>query len=269
LIGFNYYKLIINSNLTIIIILILNSSSITMAHINKAELKKQVEYYLSDKNLMNDRFFHEKISESKDGFIDLTFILSCNKIKQFKLKDAPVDIADAVKESAEVELSADLKQIRRKGSKALPELSAQAKKRDAKAASKEESKKESKGGEEEDKLPELDARGNPILSNNDFENPIIIHFKAEKPAEGFKISWKDVETAVRREFPRLKIVYSRSDPTEGDLAFSSHRLHGAELEKLTATTLKVQEHDVSFSKTLGEELKTFWQKQGGHYQFCI
>ena len=238
-----------------------------MAH-SKAELKKQVEYYLSDKNLVNDRFFHEKISESKDGFIDLTYILSCNKIKQFKLKDATADIAEAIKESAEVEMSADLKQIRRKGSKAVPELSAQAKKRDAKAAGKEESKKESKV-EEEDKLPELDARGNPILSNNDFENPIIIHFKAEKPADGFKISWKDVETAVRKDFPRLKIVYSRSDPTEGDLAFSSHRLNGAELEKLTSTTLKVQEHDVTFSKTLGEELKTFWQKQGGHYQFCI
>jgi hypothetical protein len=26
---------------------------------------------------------------------------------------------------------------------------------------------------------------------------------------------------------------------------------------------------VTFSKTLGEELKAFWQKQGGHYQFCI
>lgn len=207
-----------------------------MAH-SKAELKKQVEYYLSDKNLANDRFFHEKISENKEGWIDLTFILACNKIKSFKLKNASEEVAEAVKDSSEVEVSKDGKQIRRKGAKALPELSA-SKKRDAKAASKEEDKKES-AKEEEDKLPELDARGNPVLSNADFENPIIIHFKAATPAADFKISWKDVEAAVRKDFPRLKIVYSRADPTEGDLALSSHRLNNVELEKLTSTTLKI------------------------------
>lgn len=183
------------------------------------------------------------------------------------MKNPNDEVAEAVKGSTEVEVSEDHKQIRRKGAKALPELSA-SKKREAKAASKEEAKKESTK-EEEDKLPELDARGNVVLSNADFENPIIVHFKAAKPAADFKISWKEVETAVRKDFPRLKIVYSRADPTEGDLALSSHRVHNAELEKLTKATLKIQSHDVSFSKTLGEELKTFWQKQGGHYQFCI
>ena len=193
--------------------------------LSKAELKKQVEYYLSDKNLANDKFFHEKISEGKDGWIELSFILACNKVKSFKLKNPNDEVAEAVKDSTEVEVSADRKQIRRKGTKALPELSA-SKKRDAKAASK-------------DELPELDARGNAILSNADFENPIIIHFKAASPVADFKISWKEVETAVRKGFPRLKIVYSRADPTEGDLAFSSNKLNNAELEKLTKTILKI------------------------------
>ena len=183
------------------------------------------------------------------------------------MKNPNDEVAEAVKGSTEVEVSEDHKQIRRKGAKALPELSA-SKKREAKAASKEETKKESTK-DEEDKLPELDARGNVVLSNADFENPILVHFKAAKPSADFKISWKEVETAVRKDFPRLKIVYSRADPTEGDLALSSHRVHNAELEKLTKATLKIQSHDVSFSKTLGEELKAFWQKQGGHYQFCI
>ena len=205
--------------------------------LSKAELKKQVEYYLSDKNLANDKFFHEKISEGKDGWIELSFILACNKVKSFKLKNPNDEVAEAVKDSTEVEVSADRKQIRRKGTKALPELSA-SKKRDAKAASKEEGKKEN-SKEEEDKLPELDERGNAILSNADFENPIIIHFKAASPVADFKISWKEVETAVRKGFPRLKIVYSRADPTEGDLAFSSNKLNNAELEKLTKTILKI------------------------------
>jgi La domain len=222
-----------------------------MSH-NKAELKKQVEYYLSDKNLTLDKFFNEKLSEGKDGWMDLSFILNCNKIKNLKLKNGPADVAEAIKDSNEVEISEDHKQIRRKGAKPVPEL---AKKRDSKANDKEEKKEDKK--QEEDKLPELDARGNPILANADFENPIIIHFKTGA-ADDFKVNWKEVETAVRTEFPRLKIVYSRADQHEGDLAISSHRLNSAELDKLSQATLKVQDRDFSFSKTTGEELKTFW-----------
>lgn len=137
----------------------------------------------------------------------------------------------------------------------MPEL---VKKRDAKAADKEDKKEEKKN--EEDKLPELDNRGNPILANADFENPIIIHFKtAATPADPtFKVSWKDVEQTVRHDFPRLKIVYSRADQYEGDLAVSSHRPNSAELEKLSSAVLTIQERDFAFSKTLGEELKSFW-----------
>ena len=33
---------------------------------NQSEIKKQVEYYLSDKNLANDNFFYDKISGDKE-----------------------------------------------------------------------------------------------------------------------------------------------------------------------------------------------------------
>ena len=33
---------------------------------NKSEIKKQVEYYLSDKNLSVDNFFYDKISQDKE-----------------------------------------------------------------------------------------------------------------------------------------------------------------------------------------------------------
>ena len=81
-----------------ILFLILNTKNLNMA-LSKAELKKQVEYYLSDKNLVNDRFFHEKLSEGKDGWMDLSFILNCNKIKSLKLKNPAKDVADAVSDS--------------------------------------------------------------------------------------------------------------------------------------------------------------------------
>jgi hypothetical protein len=107
-----------------------------------------------------------------------------------KLKNPQTEISEAIATSTEVELSPDHKLIRRKGNKPVPEL---AKKRDSKASGKEEKKEDKKV--EEDKLPELDARGNPILANADFENPIIIHFKtpATTADPTFKVNWKEIE----------------------------------------------------------------------------
>ncbi len=66
-----------------------------------------------------------------------------------------------------------------------------------------------------------------------------MHFKTENKAGDFKVDWKAVEAAVRKDFPRLKIVYSRADQFEGDLAFSSHKLNTTELDKLAAATVKI------------------------------
>ncbi len=141
---------------------------------------------------------------------------------------------EAVKDSSEVEVNAETNKIRRKGGKPVPEL---IKKRDSKAQGKDDKKEEKK--EEEDRLPELDARGNPVFSNADFENPIIVHYKTSSAATDFKVDWKQVEAAVRKDYPRLKIVYSRADQHGGDLALSSHRLNNAELEKLASATIKI------------------------------
>jgi hypothetical protein len=124
-----------------------------------------------------------------------------------KIKES--DIVDAVKDSADVEVSKDNKQIRRKGNKALPVLEKKGdgvqKKRDAKAASKEEKKGD-------DEAINLDEKGNVILANADFENPAIIHFKtAGKEGDTYKVNWKEVENEVKANFPGLKIVYSRAD----------------------------------------------------------
>lgn len=85
-----------------------------------------------------------------------------------------------------------------------------------------------------------------------------MHFKVGTTATDFKVNWKDVETAVRKDYPRLKIVYSRADQHAGDLALSSHRVNSAELEKLAQATIKISDQDFTFSKTTGEELKDFW-----------
>jgi len=38
----------------------------------KQELKKQMEYYMGDKNLARDDFFRDKIKANKNGYITLT-----------------------------------------------------------------------------------------------------------------------------------------------------------------------------------------------------
>lgn len=172
------------------------------------------------------------------------------------------DILTAVADSTLVETDESGLKVRRKDNKPLPELSganASSKKRDQKAADKEGGAGASEETKVEDALPALDERGNIILVNLDFENPIIIHFKTTTTDEkDYKVNWKDVESAVRKEFPRLKIVYSRADQFMGDLALSSHRINNAELEKLNNAKITIQGREFTFEKTLGEELKQFW-----------
>lgn len=59
----------------------------------------------------------------------------------------------------------------------------------------------------------------------------------------------------------IKVVYSRADKYEGDLAISSHKLNKeqfAELAKLT--NVEVGTKKFAFEETKGEELNEFWQK---------
>lgn len=116
--------------------------------------------------------------------------------------------------SDKLELSKDNKKLRRIGNPALPEPQ---RKRDAKAAE--------KGSTSKPKAPQEDEvgpDGKIILTEKDFDNPMIISFKAEGLAEGeeFKVEWKQVEKGVREKFPGLKLIYSRAGPHDGHLAFS-------------------------------------------------
>lgn len=114
-----------------------------------ADIKKQIEYYLGDANLSKDDFFRDKILEDKaDGYIQLDIFQKCNAIK--KMSITIDDIAKACKDSKDLELSKDLKKIRRTGNKALPEKTGSLKKRDAKASTK---KEESKVEEPEEDIP--------------------------------------------------------------------------------------------------------------------
>lgn len=48
------------------------------------QIREQIEYYLSDGNLRNDKFFREQIQADKEGWVLITHFLNCNKIKAQK-----------------------------------------------------------------------------------------------------------------------------------------------------------------------------------------
>lgn len=40
----------------------------------------------------------------------------------------------------------------------------------------------------------MDEKGNPILVNADFVDPVIVHFKTQgKDGDSFKVNWKEIE----------------------------------------------------------------------------
>merc|ERR1719336_1111326 len=84
-------------------------------------VRKQVEYYLSDENLRHDKFFHEKISADPDGWLDMSLILSCNKMKAMSAtKEA---VVKALEES-KLELKEGNVAVRRPGNAPLPKYEA-------------------------------------------------------------------------------------------------------------------------------------------------
>ena len=116
------------------------------------DLKKQIEYYLGDTNLEKDDYFREQITADSNGYVALTHFLNCNKIKAKGVKDVKV-IAEAVADSTELELSDDKKSVRRAGNKALPEKKGSLRKRDQKAAAKEEAKQSTLEKKAEEEAP--------------------------------------------------------------------------------------------------------------------
>ena len=176
-----------------------------------------------------------------------------------------------------MEIHADGTSVRRAGNKALPAQTGTTKKRDAKAESKAAAYGATNGNKEEEEkthVVERDAEGRVVFCQQDFENTLIVHFKTtdideEKDAD-YKVNWKDLNTMVAKKFDQVKVVYSRADKYEGDVAVSSYRLNKAQYAAFS--TLQDEEiggKKFTFSETKGEELKDFWQKQGGHFQYCI
>lgn len=84
------------------------------------KIQLQIEYYLSDSNLQTDGFFHQKISESHEGWLDIDLFMNCNMIRAMGASYEMVQLAAL--QSAELELREDWRAARRAAGRPPPPL---------------------------------------------------------------------------------------------------------------------------------------------------
>ena len=200
-------------------------------------IKEQIEYYLSDKNLEHDSFFHQKISEDPNGYLDLDFLLKCNKIKNAGWTIN--EIKEGIKLSEIIELDKEEKKVRRKDNKPLPELILLSKKR--------KKEKEDKKEEKEEK------------------EPIVLIFTCKEPN---KSNWKDICKKFEEENEDLNVIYKRFKDTTGHIVISPKK---DDKEGEIKFKDKFMFNDVEFEvkKCEGDDLINFFKDHGNHYQMCV
>ena len=74
------------------------------------KLRNQIEYYFSPSNLRRDKFLKEKISENPDGLVDISVLLTFNRVKSMTMKLE--HLQQAIESSSELEISSDRKQVK-------------------------------------------------------------------------------------------------------------------------------------------------------------
>lgn len=83
-----------------------------------AKIIKQIEYYFGDFNLPRDKFLREKV-KIDEGWVPIETLLTFNRLKSLTEEEGKV--ADAIRQSTLLEVSADGKKVRRSPEKPLPE----------------------------------------------------------------------------------------------------------------------------------------------------
>lgn len=248
-------------------------------------IQKQIEYYLSDKNLQHDPFFYEKIK--LDNFVSIEAILSCNNIK--KLDTTKEDIIKALENSVSLELTNDSNGIKRKISE-LPNFLG---------------KKKGIEGETLKEFKKLDNMNMEEKVNYLMEviDPIILYISSDKDQA---VKWRDVSRKITESYKNLECVYIRFSHQKGHAAmfpklsqemFNNKDINKEEknLEVLVNETSKYLEDvkikatelrekilkelvpikftldDINFESSVADEdqLNDFWFNHGSHLDFCL
>ena len=208
------------------------------------EIKNQLEYYLSDENLKKDYFFHERISSDPEGYLELKYILKCNKIKNKGWTKE--DLKKGIEISTSIELDKSGEKVRRKNNQKLPELLLlQKKRKDEKKPEKKEDKKEQKEDNKKDIL--------------------ILKITCREKSSS---SWKNIFEEFKNSNPELDVEYGRFKEIEGHIGIFLKENQSLENIKYK-DKFKVEDIEFTVEKCEGEDLINFWKEHGSHYEYCI
>ena len=223
----------------------------------KNEIKTQVEYYLSDENLKKDAFFHGLISSDANGYLDLEFILKCNKIKKKGwTKD---DLIKGIEISNLVELDGSKKKVRRKDNLKLPELTLLNQKR-----KKEEKNKEEKKEEEKKDSPKKPKKEEAIKEFTKDDKTILKITSGEISS----VYWKTIFAEFKKLNPNLNVDYGRFKDNQGHIGIILKE--GQNLDNINLTkNFEIEGKKFNVEKCEGESLDNFWKEHGSHYEYCI
>ena len=206
----------------------------------KKQIKNQIEYYLSDKNLEQDEFFHKLISEDNEGYLNIDHIMQCNKIKNAKwTKD---QILSAIEDSTQIEANKEKTMIRRKNNKPLPILNLE------KLTNKKRSRDKN------------DKKGDKII-------PIILTIKSDKNTE---IKWKDIETKYKTLNPTLTVLYTRFKENEGNFGVYPMGANYTDGESLNfVKEFNIEDIKFTVSECEGKDLEKFKKENQSHLDYCV
>jgi len=204
-----------------------------------------VEYYLSDANLQKDAFFYNKILGEDEGYLDLDLIMNCNKIKSLGVSKET--IAQAIKNSKEVEVDADGKRIRRKGNKSLPEPKFKQKKLKT---------EDGQGVSVGDKLE-------PEQQGEESEQfiPIILFIKETSHLE--KVIGKDFEQKLGEQLG-IEVPFARIGKYDGNVVFDRSKLSKETLSKLLEKGFEYEGQKVDFTLGAHKDIGDFLRNHGRH-----
>jgi hypothetical protein len=242
-----------------------------------ADLKlilKQIEYYLSDKNLQHDQFFYDKLLNDPNGYLDLNYFLNCNNIKKLDIKIE--DIQAALADSEILLLNKDKTGVKRKDEK-LPNFLGK-KRRD-------EEKNKDKTNDNTDGK---DNKDNTICLINNYEtnDPIILILSSNLDKA---MKWKELVKKLKDAIPNYDVVYTRFGYQKGHAAIFPKNAESQnddqpkelklnddcnETDKIdTAKKLDIAfEMDgiqITAKEANEQEAKDFWKEHGGHYEYCL
>jgi len=205
----------------------------------KKEIKRQIEYYLSDSNLEGDEFFHNLISKEKDGYLDLEYIMQCNKIK--KAGWTKEQIIESIQGSDVIESNSDKTKVRRKDNKPLPALD------EKKLISRKRGREKKKGGQ---------------------ISPIILIFTSDKDTE---IRWQDIESKYKSLNPTLSVLYTRFKSNEGHFGVCPMGANAKEGDSDLNFVKEFEIEGIKFKVSLceGKDLEKFMEENKSHLDLCV